>query len=228
MLWFVLVHLLGFFVDLLIFTRQTNRERDLQILVLQHQLRLLHRERPRPRHLTRCEKLTLAVLTAKLVRMTTGPHVRLDQALLLFKPETVLRWHRELVRRKWTCRWRSARGRPATPVEVEELILRLAWENPSWGYSCIQGELTKLGYSIERSTVRDVLKRQGIRPAPQRRWGNTWGAFLRRHQDQLLACDFFTVETLFFKTVYVLFLIELGTRRVHLTPAAPTSPRPPG
>ena len=217
MLWFVLVHLLGFFVDLLMPTGRTDREKDLQILVLQHQLRLLQRERPQPRRLSHWEKLTLAVLTAKLAGATTGPRTALGQTLLLFKPETILKWHRELVRRKWTCRRPQAGGRPALPADVEELILRLARENAGWGYSRIQGELLKLGYTLGRSTVRDVLKRHRVPPAPQRRrQASTWRAFLRRHQDQLLACDFFTVETLRLKTVYVLFFIELGTRRVHL------------
>src|SRR5215210_5198430 len=217
MVWFVLGHLVGFLVDLLTATRRTDHDKDLHILVLQHQLRLLHRERPQPPRLSRWEKLTLAVLTAKLAHRTAGPRARLDQLLLLFKPETVLKWHRELVRRKWTVRRQRAGGRPATPAEVEELILRLARDNAGWGYSRIHGELTKLGYRLGRSTVRDVLKRHGVSPAPERRrQGSTWRAFLRRHQDQILACDFFTVETLFLKTVYVLFFIEFGTRRVHL------------
>ena len=217
MLWMVLVHLLSFFVDLLIPTRRTDREKDLQILVLQHQLRLLQRERPPPRRLSRWEKLTLAVLTAKLAGITTGPRTALDQVLLLFKPETVLTWHRELVRRKWTCRRPQAGGRPALPAEVKELSLRLARESSGWGYSRIQGELLKLGYTLGRSTVRDVLKRHRVPPAPQRRrQASTWRAFLARHRDQFLACDFFTVETLFLKTLYVLFFLEVGTRRMHL------------
>ena len=206
MVWFVLRHLVGFLVDLLTATRHTDHDKDLQILVLQHQLRLLQRERCQPPRLTRWEKLTLAVLTAKLASSSAGPRARLDHLLLLFKPETVLKWHRELVRRKWTIRRQRPGGRPATPAEVEELILRLAWDNAGWGYSRIHGELTKLGYRLGRSTVRDVLKRHGVSPAPERwRQGSTWRAFLRRHQDQSLVCDFFTVETLFLKTVYVLF-----------------------
>src|SRR5215210_6801494 len=217
MVWFVLGHLVGFLVDLLTATRRTDHDKDLHILVLQHQLRLLHRERPQPPRLSRWEKLTLAVLTAKLAHSSAGPRARLDQLLLLFKPETVLKWHRELVRRKWTFRRQRVGGRPATPAEIEELILRLARENAGWGYSRIHGELTKLGYWLGRSTVRDILQRHRVPPAPERRrQGSTWRAFLRRHQDQILACDFFTVETLFLKTIYVLFFVELGTRRVHL------------
>ncbi len=184
---------------------------------MRHQLRLLQRERPRSPRLSRWEKLTLAVLTTKLAHLTAGPRARLDQALLLFKPETVLKWHRELVRRKWTVRRREASGRPAVPAEVEALVLRLARENARWGYRRIQGELVKLGHRLSHTTVRAVLQRHGLPPAPERqRRGSTWRQFLARHQHQMLACDFFTVETLFLKTIYILFFIELGTRRVRL------------
>src|SRR5919199_6735710 len=107
MLWCVLLHLLGFLVDLLTPPRGTDRDKDLEILLLRHQLRLLQRERPRPPRLSRWEKVTRAVLTAKLAHLTAGPRGRLDQVLLLFKAETVLKWHRELVRRKWTVRRRQ-------------------------------------------------------------------------------------------------------------------------
>ncbi len=168
MVWFILLHLVGFVVDLLTATRRTDRDKDLEILLLRHQLQVLQRQRPQPLRLTRWEKLTLAVLTAKLARITTGPRTALDQVLLLFKPETVLKWHRELVRRKWTVRRPHAGGRPATPADVEALLLRLARDNPGWGYSRIHGELTKLGYIIGRSTVRDILQRHGVSPARER------------------------------------------------------------
>jgi putative transposase len=208
----------SFAVDLLIAaTRRPDRDKDLEILLLQHQVRLLQCRQPRPPRLSRWEKLTLAVLAVKLGQGTTGPGRRLDQLILLFKPETVLKWHRELVRRKWTFARRRPSGRPPIAAELEALIVRLAGENPGWGYSRIHGELTKLGFTVGRSTVRDVLKRQRVPPAPERRRvGSTWRSFLSRHRDQPLACDFFTVETLLLKTVYVLFFIELGTRRVHL------------
>ena len=157
------------------------------------------------------------MLTARLTYLTAGPRARLDQVLLLVKPETVLRWHRELVRRKWTIRQERVGGRPTVPAEVEALVLRLARENARWGYRRIQGELAKLGHRLSHTSVRSILQRQGLPPAPERgRRGSTWRSFLRRHQDQILACDFFTVETLLLKTLYVLFFIELGTRRVHL------------
>ena len=157
MFWFVLTHLVAFLVDLVIAPRRTDHDKDLQILLLQHQVRLLQRQRPPPR-LTRAEKLTLAVLTTKLARLTAGPRARLEQYVLLFKPGTVLTWHRELVRRKWTVRRHNIGGRPAIAVEVEQLVLRLARENPRWGYGRLQGELAKLGHGIGRSTVRDILK----------------------------------------------------------------------
>ncbi len=226
MVWFVLLHLVLFLVDLVTVTRRTDRDKDVEFLLLRHQLRLLQRERPRSPHLSRWEKLTLAVLTTKLAHLTAGPRARLDQALLLFKPETVLKWHRELVRRKWTIRRERAGGRPTIPAEVEALVLRLARENARWGYRRIQGELTKLGHRISHTTVRAVLQRHDLSPAPERqRRGSTWRQFLARHQHQVLACDFFTVETLFLKTISVLFFVELGTRRVHLA-GCTAHPRP--
>jgi putative transposase len=133
-----------------------------------------------------------------------------------------LKWHREVVRRKWTFTRGCPGGRPQIGAELEALIVRLARENPGWGYSRIHGELGKLGVTVGRSTIRDVLKRQRVPPAPQRRrTGSTWRSFLARHRDLLLACDFFTVETLFLKSVYVLFFIELGTRRVHVAGCTP-------
>src|SRR5439155_2594571 len=110
--WFVLAHFVAFLVDLVLGTRPGSREKDLQILVLRHQVRLLQRQRPRPPRLTRGEKLTLAVLTTALARLTAGPRHQLDQYLLLFKPDTILKWHRELVRRKWTSRRTKRGGRP--------------------------------------------------------------------------------------------------------------------
>jgi putative transposase len=176
MVWFVLVHLIGFAVDLLTATRRPDRDKDLEILLLRHQLRVLQRERPRPMCLSRWEKLTLAVLTAKLTHLTAGPRARLDQVLLLFKPETVLKWHRDLIRRKWTMRRQEAGGHPAVAPEVEALVLRLARENAGWGYGRIQGELRKLGHPLGRSTIRDSLKRHRVPPRPGAAGGPPPGA----------------------------------------------------
>src|SRR5215218_2277234 len=214
--WFVLAHLVAFLIDLVIGRHQHGQDKDLQILVLRHQVRLLQRQRPRPPRLTRGEKLTLAVLAAALARLTAGPQHQLDQYLLLFKPDTILTWHRELVRRKWTNRRTNTGGRPTIPAEVEALILRLARENPRWGHRRIQGELAKLGHAVSASAVRAALRRHRVPPAPQRQRTTSWRDFIQSHKDLLLACDFFTVETVFLQTLYALFFIEIGTRRVHL------------
>jgi putative transposase len=127
-----------------------------------------------------------------------------------------------LVRRKWTFRHQRASGRPATDPELQALLLRLAAENPTWGYSKLHGELLKLGYKIGRSTVRDMLKRQQVPPAPERaKKGSSWGTFLSHYREQFLACDFFTVETVWLKTLYVFFFIELGSRRLHFAGCTP-------
>ena len=123
----------------------------------------------------------MVVLPGKLMTMTNSARAQLGQVMLLFKPDTLLKWHRELVRRKWSFGKRVPRGRPAISADLEALILRLAKENPLWGYGKLQGELCKLGYDIGRSTVRDVLKRQRIPPAPKRnKQGSCGRTFARR------------------------------------------------
>jgi hypothetical protein len=135
-------------------------------------------------------------------------------AVFLLSPQTLLRWHRELVRRKWTYR-RRAVGRPPLDRGLVELVLRLGRENPRWGCMRIQGELRKLGIRIGATTIRSILRRSGLGPAP-RRAGLSWAEFLRAQARGVVACDFFTVETAWLRTLYVLFWIELGSRRVHL------------
>ena len=129
-------------------------------------------------------------------------------------PRTLLRWHRELVRRKWTYRRRGP-GRPGLHPETVDLILRLARENPRWGYLRIRGELLKLGLRVSATAIRTILRRRGLGPAP-RRSGPSWSEFLRSQARGILAVDFFTVETAWLRTLYVLFAIELGSRRVHV------------
>ncbi len=124
-------------------------------------------------------------------------------------PQTLLRWHRQLVRRKLTHPRRGA-GRPPLDPETVALITRLGRENPRWGCVRIQGELRRLGIRVGASTVRRILRRAGLGPAP-RRTGPTWSEFLRAQGRGVLACDFFTSETVFLKTLYVLFFIELST-----------------
>jgi putative transposase len=129
-------------------------------------------------------------------------------------PQTLLRWHRELVRRKWTQPQRRP-GRPAVEDRVRQLVLRFARENPRWGYPRIAGELLKLGMRVSPSTVRRLLLAAGLKPAP-RRSGPSWPDFLRQQAASMIACDFFTVETISLRRFYVLFFIELESRRVHL------------
>ncbi len=215
---FFLVHLIvSFLLDLITVTRRSERDKDIDILLLRQQLRILQRKHPHPPRISRWEKLPLLVLARTLMTMTTSSCMRLSQIVVLFKPETLLQWHRELVRRKWTFRHQPPRGRPSIDPELEALILRLATENPTWGYGKLQGEIFKLGYDIGLSTVRDVLKRNTGPPAPQRsRHASSWRTFLDQYTEQMLACDVFTVETVWLKTFYVLFCIELDSRRGHV------------
>ncbi|MBI1257243.1 MAG: hypothetical protein GC204_07205 [Chloroflexi bacterium] len=176
---------------------------------------MLQRKARQPKRFSRLEKMLLAVLVAKLKHTTNDFRAQLQPALI-FSPDTVLRWHRELLRRKWTFAREASVGRPKINPELETRVVQMARENAHWGYDRIKGELIKLGYTIDRSTIRNLLKRHYLLPAPKRRPKSTWRTYLRHYQHQMLACDFFTVETLRLKTVYVLFFIELGTRRVHI------------
>jgi transposase InsO family protein len=119
------------------------------------------------------------------------------------------------VRRKWTYRRRKSAGRPPVDVDLRNLVMRMGRENPRWGCIRIQGELRKLGIRLGATTIRTILRRAGIGPAP-RRDGPTWTEFLRSQAEGIWACDFFTVETAWLRNLYVLFFIELGSRRVHL------------
>ncbi len=216
MLWAVLTHLVGFVVDLVGGARRTEDAKDMEIALLRHQLRLLRRRAGRPPHLSRWEKRTLAVLAAKRGRVVAGSRGSRSRAVLLVRPETVLKWHRELVRRQWAYRRRAVGGRPPLTAAVAALRRRLAAEHPRWGYGRLQGALAKLGHVLGRSTVRDVLQRQRVPPALRRgRRASTWRQFLAQHRAAVLACDCCTVETLFLKTRHVLFFRAIGTRRVH-------------
>jgi putative transposase len=129
-------------------------------------------------------------------------------ALLLGKPESLLRWHRRLVAGSWTYP-RRGHGRPPLDEHVQQLIIRLARENPRWGYQRIGGELLCLGVQVSATTIRTTLSRHGLDPAP-RRAGTTWRAFLRRQAAGIVACDFFTVDTVWLRRLYVLFLHRAG------------------
>ena len=217
MLWFIIGHLFATLLTWVSTGRRSSPEKDPEILVLHQQVRMLEHQLEKPVHPSRIEKLTLAVVTAKLKTVSRRSATGLRDMVLLFQPETVLKWHRELVRRKWTYRTTAKpRGRPRTAQEIEALVVRFAQENADWGYGKIVGELGKLGVEISEPTVANILERHGIRPAPERRGSVSWRQLMTHYKEQILACDFFTVETLCLQTVYVLFFIELHTRRVYL------------
>jgi putative transposase len=180
-------------------------ERDIELLVLRHQVKVLQRQVTRPR-LSRLDRVLLAAASTSLPRSSWSSFV--------VRPETLLRWHRELVRKKWTYRRMGHPGRPPIEPELRDLIVRLGRENPRWGYQRIRGELLKLGIRVSATTIRTIMLRHGLDPAP-RRTGPTWTEFLRSQAAGIWATDFFTVETISLKTLYVLFFIELSTRSVH-------------
>jgi transposase InsO family protein len=190
---------------LLIARGRPAQVKDIELIVLRHRLKVLRRQVERPR-LRSADRAFLSAASRLL------PPARRHG--LLVTPQTLLRWHRELVRRRWTYA-RVRPGRPSIDAQKRELVLRLARENPRWGYQRIAGELTKLGLAVSPSTVRRLLARAGLRPAP-RRSGPSWREFLRGQASSIIACDFFTVETAFLRRYYVLFFIELARRRVHL------------
>ncbi len=193
-------------LELMVLRRRSEREKEIEILLLRHQLRVLERQVARPQA-TQADRALLAAFSRLLPRQTW-------RRSAFVTPATLLRWHRELVARRWTYPHRRP-GRPAEPAEVRKLVVRLARENPSWGYRRIQGELVGLGIKLAASTVWSILKEAGIEPAPKR-LEPSWAEFLRAQASSILECDFLTVDTLFLKRFYVLFFIELATRRVRL------------
>jgi putative transposase len=193
-------------LELVVLRFGSEREKEIEILLLRHQLHVLERQVVRPA-LTTADRALLAAFRRVLSR-------RAWRRSAFVTPATLLRWHRDLVSRRWRYPHRSP-GRPATAAEIRELVVRLARENPGWGYRRIQGELVGLGLKLAASTVWSVLREAGIEPAP-RRVEQSWADFLRRQAASILECDFLTVDTLFLKRFYVLFFIELGTRRVRL------------
>ena len=185
--------------------RRGEAEREAELLILRHEVSVLRRTAKR-RRLGSADRALLAAL-ARLLR----PNRRHG---LIVTPATLLRWHRELARRRWRHAHRGP-GRPPLDAEIRALIVRVARENPRWGYPRIVGELAKLAISVSPSSVRRVLLRAGLKPAP-RRDGPTWREFLHAQAAGILACDFFCVDTILLRRIYVLFFIEIETRRVHL------------
>ncbi len=192
-------------VDLIAVRRSDQAQLRAEMLVLRRQVQVLERQIRRVRW-SPGDRMIMAALRDRLPRSAW--------AGLLVKPKTVLAWHRALVRRKWAgYRSRPRRGRPPISVERRQLILRMARENPRWGYFRIRGELLKLGYTVAATTIRSVLLAAGIPPAG-RRSQLTWKQFLAAHAESLVAADFFSVDTIFFKRLYVLIYVHLATRRV--------------
>jgi putative transposase len=192
-------------------SRREEAWQTAEILILRHQLSVLQRRQPLRPHLTWADRALLAALLSVI------PKARHQGLRLLVTPDTTLPWHRDVVRRRWAARSRRGRtGRPATRRNVKALVLRLARENPEWGYRRIHGELAGLGVKIAASTVWEILKASGIDPAPLRRTGPTWQQFLRSQAEAILACDFFTADLLDGSQAYVLTVIEHATRRIRI------------
>ncbi|MCP3879997.1 MAG: transposase [Sulfitobacter sp.] len=182
---------------------RSGRSKDLEIIVLRHQLTVLRRQIDRPA-INDDDRTLLGAIAAVLPRPRRNGWI--------VTPDTLLRWHRRRITRHWTQPQRCP-GRPATAPEIRTLVLRLAAENPTWGYRRIHGELAGLGHEIASSTVWSILKASGIDPAP-RRSDVTWSQFLR--SQAAVACDFFTVDTAMLRRYYVLFFIHIPTCHVFL------------
>jgi putative transposase len=178
--------------------------KDIELLVLRHELAILRRQAGPPR-LRPADRALLAAAAVHLPRP--------QRTLLLVTPRTLLRWHRALVRRKW--RQSGRVGRPPLSPEIRELVLRLARENPRWGHRRICGEMRKLGYYVSPTSIRRLLAQARLKPAP-RRGGPSWREFLRSQAASMIVCDFLTVETILLRRFYVLFFIAHADRRVWL------------
>jgi putative transposase len=194
--------------------RSDNSDLAIEVVMLRHEVAVLRRQIARPA-LRPSDRALLAGLSRLM------PRSKLSRFLV--QPDTLLRWHRELVRRKWT--YPKPAGRPRIPSGTVQLVVRLARENPTWGYRRIHGALSVLGIDLAPASVWNILQRHGLDPSPDRT-GPTWRAFLRAQATTMLACDFFTVDTVLLRRLYVLFFIELDTRRVYVSgvTAHPTGP----
>jgi transposase len=199
----------------LVLRARSDTSKEIEILVLRHQLAVLRRQTRRPR-LSWADRALFAALT----RLLPTPR-RLG---LLVTPATILRWHRQLIARRWVTQ-PVRPGRPAIPAGLRALIMRLATENPTWGYRRIHGELAGLGYQIGASTVWTILHRAGIDPST-RRAGPSWTEFLRAQAHAILACDLFHLDTITLRRLYAFFVIEHATRRVHILGSPLTRPAP--
>ena len=178
---------------------------EAELLLLRHQLRVVRRQVKRP-HLNTADRTIMAALSQLVNRAALGG--------MLVQPETVLGWHRELVRRRWAAFGRRrGPGRPGLDAEIQKLILEMAKDNPTWGCVRVRGELLKLGHVVSATAIRKLLRRHRIGPAPLRS-RQTWKAFLRAQASAVVLTDFLSVDTVFLKRLYVLLYMELATRRV--------------
>jgi putative transposase len=195
-------------------SRHDTAAKDVEILILRHQLAVAQRRTP-ARDLQR--KLTWADRTWLVLLAGLVPRGRLTRLRLIVTPGTLIRWHRDLLRRRWAHRSRRTRpGHPPTHRRIRALVLRLAAENSAWGYRRIHGKLAALGIRVAPSTVWKILKRAGIDPAPRRDTGPGWAAFLRSQAQAILAADFVVIDLLDGTTAYVLAVIEHADRRVRI------------
>jgi putative transposase len=208
MLLSLVYRLLRSLVGLLAVLVRSDLSKDAELLVLRHENQVLRRQLDGRLRRDHADRLWLAALSRLVHRSRWSQVFPVTSA-------TILRWHRDLVARKWDYTERRRLGRPSTRPSVKALIVRMARENPAWGHRRIQGELARLGHAIAASTVWEILHAAGIEPAP-RRDGPAWREFLAAQAHAIVACDFLVVETVLLSRLYVLVFIEHGTRRLHL------------
>jgi putative transposase len=193
-------------LGLILLLGRTSTSKDVELLVLRHEVSVLRRVNPRPR-LDRADRAIFAALIRRLPQGLRSHR--------LVTPGTILRWHRQLVRRRWT--YPNRLGRPPINDLLAALVVRMARENPSWGYMRIQGELIKLGHRVGASTIRRILRGHRIPPAPSRQTETSWWQFLRTQVTSMLAVDFFHVDcAVTLRRLYVLFALKVGDRYLHI------------